>query len=273
MIFQADLHCHTTCSDGSLTPVQLIELAKKKGLQGLSITDHDTIAAYESAIPAAKSAGILLGTGVEFSADFEGTSVHILGYDFLLTNEELRAFCLAHQKRRQERNSAILMKLKQQKMPIEEEELEALTGTTIGRPHIAYLMLQKKYVSSIKEAFHLYLGEGKLCYAPGLPFTVQQTIDLIHKAEGKAFIAHPHLINDSKVILALLKMNFDGIECYYARCALEKERRWLKIAKKYNWLISGGSDYHGDLRPYSPLGCSWVDRSHFLQIFTSSLLL
>jgi 3',5'-nucleoside bisphosphate phosphatase len=268
MTFRADLHCHTTCSDGSFTPAELIALAKKQGLQGLSITDHDTIAAYETAIPLAKEAGIVLGTGVEFSADHNGHSVHILGYDFSLTNLDLLAFCEAHQKRRTHRNRAILDKLKIEGMSIQEEELKSFPAHAIGRPHIAFLMAQKKYVSSIQEAFQLYIGEGKPCYASGQPFTVQETIDIIHQAGGKAVIAHPHLSDDRKTLLALLSMNFDGIECYYARCAPHKERRWLKIAKHRNWLITGGSDFHGAFRPHIPLGCSWVDAPTFQKLFS-----
>lgn len=267
-VFRADLHCHTTCSDGSFSVENILLHAKELGLKGLSITDHDTVDAYEVAIPLAQKIGILLGVGVEFSADYKGNSIHVLGYDFDYTDLGIRKFCEAHQKRRESRNREILKKLRVRNFVVEEEELATLPGTTKGRPHIAYLMIQKGYVRSVKEAFQLYLGERASCYVPGDVFTVQETIDVIHKAGGKAFIAHPHIVDDGKTVLALLKMDFDGIECYYARCIPKQEKRWLKIAKERGWLMSGGSDFHGEMRPYIPLGCSWVDEETFGKIFS-----
>jgi predicted metal-dependent phosphoesterase TrpH len=269
MSFRADLHCHTTCSDGSLTPQELVALAKESGLSGLSVTDHDTIDAYETLIPEARRLGILLGAGVEFSCEFKGKSVHILGYDFRLDSPEIRAFCERHQKRREERNRAILAKLSRIGLVIGEQELPS--AGTVGRPHIAHLMVKKGYVSSFKEAFQLYLGEGKRCYDEGVTFSAQEGVDVIHQGGGKAFVAHPHLLSDGGFIRELLTLPFDGIECHYARCSPEKERRWLKIAKEKGLLISGGSDFHGALKEHIPLGSSWVDEECFHKIFQKPL--
>ncbi len=265
-MFRADLHCHSTCSDGTLTPVQLVERAKKQDLQGLSITDHDTIEAYDTAVEAARDLGILLGTGVEFSSEFQKMSVHILGYNYSLTSEPLREFCRKHKERRRGRNLAILAKLARLNMKIEEEELP---GRSIGRPHIAQVMMQKGYVKSIKEAFNLFLAEGKCCYDPGAAFSVTETIEIIHNAGGKAFIAHPHLLANGAKMRVMFQEAFDGIECYYAHSYPALEKRWLKIAKDKNWLISGGSDFHGDIRAQIPLGCSWVDEETFHKIFSA----
>lgn len=262
--FRADLHTHTTCSDGTLSPLELLENAIKIGLRGLSITDHDSIDAYEIAIPKAKELGILLGTGVEFSSQYRDCNVHILGYGYDLNDSGIQAFCKKHKERRCNRNRAILEKLAKQSMPIEEEELQ---GNTIGRPHIAQLMVKKKYVASIKEAFSYYLGDHKICYVPSHVFSIEETISIIHQAKGKAFIAHPHLLKEGKIIKELLQFSFDGVECYYSRCHLEKEKRWIKIAKEKGLLMSGGSDFHGSIKPDIPLGCSWVDEETFYQIF------
>lgn len=267
-MFRADLHCHTTCSDGTLSPVELVNLAHESGLSGLSITDHDTLDAYETAIPAAKEKGIILGTGIEFSCLFLQKSVHILGYDYSLKSEEIRKFCLSHQKRRIERNRAILEKLRRLRMPIEESELGG--KGTIGRPHIAQIMVQKGFVGSIKEAFNIYIGDGKCCYDAGTGFSAEETIDLIHKAQGKAFLAHPHLLDHGRWVQKLLQLPFDGVECHYSRLPAEKEKRWLRLAKEKGWLISGGSDFHGDVKPQIPLGCSWVDQETFNKIFSES---
>jgi predicted metal-dependent phosphoesterase TrpH len=263
-MFRADLHSHTNCSDGTFTPVELVEHAVAIGLKGLSITDHDTVEAYETAIPKAKELGLFLGTGVEFSSSYKNVNVHILGYNYRVDSLEIAAFCKRHHERRTERNRAILEKLIRLKMPIQESELK---GRTIGRPHIAQLMVQKGYVKTIKEAFNYYLGDNKSCYVSNAPFSVEETVDIIHQAGGKAFIAHPHLMNDGKLVKELLQFSLDGIECYYSRCPLEKEKRWIKVAQDKGLLISGGSDFHGALKPDIPLGCSWVDEATFRRIF------
>lgn len=272
MTFRADLHCHSTCSDGTLSPVELIALAKERGLSGLSITDHDTVAAYTTAIPAAKAAGIRLGTGVEFSCEHQGISVHILGYDYLLDASSIKELCARHKKRRTERNRAILANLKQHRMPIDEEELKKFgEERTIGRPHIAQLMIEKGYVSSLKDAFNRYLGEGKLCYAKGEVFTALEAITSLHQAEGKAFVAHPQLLPKKSSLKEILALPFDGIECYYSLFAKETAQKWLDIAKTKKWLISGGSDFHGAVKPNIALGCSFVDQETFDRIFAHEL--
>jgi predicted metal-dependent phosphoesterase TrpH len=269
-MFRADLHCHSTCSDGSLTPVELVRQAKETGLSGLSITDHDTIEAYQTAPQEAKKCGIFLGTGAEFSASYKKESIHILAYDFSLESEVLNDFCKKHELRRKKRNERILAKLKKYRMPVEIEELEKTfpKAKTIGRPHIAKLMIDKGYVKTIKEAFSHYLGDGKCCYDAEETFSVEETIRVIHEAEGKAFLAHPHLLRSSKLLTQLLVFPFDGIECHYGKFTPQEEGRWVSLAKEKNLLISGGSDFHGDDKTYLPLGTSWIDEECFNKIFT-----
>lgn len=267
--FRADLHCHTTASDGSLSPVELVALAKKIGLSALCITDHDTIDAYATAAVAAKEMGILLGTGVEFSCMHQKESVHVLAYDFPLSSVEIKELCERHKLRRAERNRAILEKLARLGRPVSGERLDLLEGV-VGRPHIAQLMMEKGYVRSIQEAFNLYLGEGKPAYVAGAFFSVTETLEVIHKAGGKAFLAHPHLIVRQKIVKELLKEAFDGIECYYSKIPPIQEKRWLEICREKGWLISGGSDFHGAWKPHIPLGCSWVDEATFQKIFTKT---
>jgi hypothetical protein len=265
--FYADLHCHSNCSDGTLAPGELVLHAKKIGLQGLAITDHDTIDAYRTAVPVAKKLGIRLGCGVEFSCQFQGFSIHLLGYDFSLSAPNVHDLCLRHQKRRESRNRAILEKLKAHQMEIAYEELQG--GHTIGRPHIAQLMVDKGYVKNIREAFHLYIGEGKKCYVAGEPFLVEEALEVLHGAHGKAFIAHPQLLPDDFPVDELLKLPFDGIECYYARL---RKKSWIEIAVGKKWLMSGGSDFHGTVKPEIELGCSGVDKATFDAIFQHELL-
>jgi predicted metal-dependent phosphoesterase TrpH len=255
--FRADLHCHSTCSDGTMTPKELVRYAKEVGLDGLSITDHDSINAYESAIPLAEEIGLRMVSGVEFSSTLSGVSVHVLGYSFSLDHPAIANLCRLHEQRRLERNRAILEKLKKSGMPIDESVLSRSTNTT-GRPHIAVEMVAKGYVGSVQEAFNMYLGDGKSCYAEGQPISTQQTIDAIHEAKGFAVIAHPHLLKNDQVLFALLRMNFDGIEGYYAKFMSAQQKRWVKIGEHKGWLVTGGSDFHGGMKPHNALGSSWV---------------
>ena len=259
--FKADLHCHSSCSDGQLSPLELLNLAHSKELKGLSITDHDTVEAYTPELfDEAKSLGIVLCTGVEFSCQLNDVNVHVLGYNFDLSSERLKNLCIRHQHRRKHRNAKILKKLAANGMPIDEEELSNKVKTNvIGRPHIAYLMIEKGYVTSISEAFQLYIGDGKSCFDPGESFSIDETLEILHEAQGKGFIAHPHLTKRRKILRELLKKPFDGLECYYGNFRASENAKWLDIANRQNWLVSGGSDFHGDLKPYISLGSSWVD--------------
>jgi 3',5'-nucleoside bisphosphate phosphatase len=271
--FRADLHCHTTSSDGSETPEKVIQLAKAAGLSALSITDHDTVDAYKTAIPLAKEAGITLLPGVEFSTVLDQISVHILGYGFQTNDTAIQALCEKHVERRKERNLAVLEKLKAHGMPLSYEDLTSAIptqstskGRSIGRPHIAFAMIKKGYIATVQDAFDKYLGDDCPCYVQGNSFTVDETIDTIHRAKGIAIIAHPHLIKNTSLLNQLLTKNFDGIECYYGNFQSHANTRWLKIAKHRNWLITGGSDFHGTAKPNLCLGSSWIGQEHFQAI-------
>lgn len=274
--FRADLHCHSTCSDGTKTPEQLLNIAKEIGLSALSITDHDTKEAYAVAIPFAKELGISLIPGIELSAHLDGISVHILGYGFDLESPSINELCQWHTQRRKDRNLAILDRLAKHGMQITYEEIETSIPVeyksyprTIGRPHIAFAMVHKKYVANTQEAFNKYLAEGKSCFVRGDTYGVKDTIAAIHKARGIAVIAHPHLIKNTKLLNELLSMDFDGIECFYGKFHPYNHERWLKIAKKKNWLVTGGSDFHGEAKPNITLGCSWIGNEHFQSLLDS----
>ncbi|MDE3045217.1 MAG: PHP domain-containing protein [Verrucomicrobiota bacterium] len=267
--FRADLHTHTYCSDGSDAPEALLRKAKAAGLQGLSITDHDTIDAYSPALfSLASELGIRLLPGVELSSEFNDTSVHILGYGIDIEDASLREFLRTMILRRTERNRNILEKLKKRGLVIDEKELEevarkAFSNRTIGRPHIAEMMVRKGYVRTHQEAFEKYLQEGALCYAPGIKYTPSEVVDEIHRAGGKAVLAHPHFIQRGALLKHLLSLPFQGIECHYGNFHREQEKPWLAIAKEKGWIATGGSDYHGEGRIHISLGCSWVSEATF----------
>jgi len=261
--FRADLHCHTTCSDGTLTPEEMIDLAIQTGLQGLSITDHDTIAAYDLLSEKLQKNGLEIIPGVEFSAVHREVSIHILAYAFPLGSAVIRRFSKQHFLRRQERNEAILSLLQRHKMPVDAIDLQKVCKGMPGRPHIAQAMIEKGYVVSIEEAFKKYLGEGKCCYYPGSRPSVEETLDVIRSAGALAVIAHPQLIKQRRIINQLLEMDFDGIEAYYARFSGYDEQKWVNIAREKGWIVTGGSDYHGEIKPQNPLGSSWVSEETF----------
>lgn len=264
--FRADLHCHSSCSDGTVSPEGLVALAIKSGLSGLSITDHDTVDAYAVALPAAKKTGLKLVSGVEFSASHRRRGVHVLGYAFNLDSPHIAAWCRQHTNRRRARNAAMLQRLADLDMPVTEEEIPAAAGT-VGRPHIAQAMIKKGYVRDANAAFKKFLGEGKPAYVQGTTFSVEETIDVIHKAGGFAVLAHPMLIQRNTIVKDLLQMEFDGLEGYYSRIPDDQERAWQQIAQHKGWLITGGSDFHGDVKPRIPLGCSWVGEETFYLLY------
>ncbi|MBN2478752.1 MAG: PHP domain-containing protein [Parachlamydiales bacterium] len=270
MSFRADLHVHSYFSDGTMSPIELLNLAKEKNINAISITDHDTIEAYSDAVfQHAHSIGVQLMLGVEISSELFNENVHILGYNFDITNKSFKDFLKKVVEKREQRNRKILEKLKNFNIDISEEELEDFTKkigaskTTIGRPHISQLMQKKGITETFQEGFDKYFNDKGPCYVPGFKFSPKEVIEEIHKCSGIAVLAHPHFIRNRKIFDYLLENNIDGIEVYYAKLLPNIEARWERFAVKHNLLITGGSDYHGDIKPFNSLGSSWVDLNHF----------
>jgi len=143
-----------------------------------------------------------------------------------------------------------------------------LPTNVVGRPHIAFFLEKKGVVSSFQEAFEKYLREGASCYVLGDKFTSEEVIGYIHAAGGKAVLAHPHFLKKMKLKSALLSLPFDGIECYYAYFPLHVEKTWLALAEKKKWITTGGSDYHGSVKPQNLLGGSWVGWESFQKLLS-----
>lgn len=275
MDFRADLHIHTHFSDGTNTPEEILHLAKKNNLSGLSITDHDTMAAYSDKLfELAKDLDLKLISGVEVSSELSNVSVHILGYNIDLSYKPFQDFLLQVQEKRNLRNIEILKKLNEKNITISPEELDEfikrknIAKSVVGRVHIAQLMLEKGYVDSFIEAFSKYIKDGGPCYVLGSKFSCKQVIDQIHLAKGKAIIAHPSVFKSSKTLRTLLEYDFDGIEVYYAKLLPQDENKYLKIADEKNLIASGGSDFHGTVKPYLSVGCSWVNEEIFNRLLS-----
>ena len=263
-----DLHCHSTYSDGSLTPIELLELAKQEGFNAIAITDHDTFAGYFEAAKASVSYAIDVLPGIEISTELAKESVHVLGFAFDPYNEKLLQFCLEQRLRRIERNRAILQKLTAAGMPLTEDEIVTSTDPlhTYGRVHIACAMWKKGYVKDIAQAFKRYIGDTKSCYVSAKHCSVEEAIAIIHQAKGKAVLAHPHLIERKSTLRALMQLPFDGIEAIYSRFSEQENRRWILCANEKGWFVTGGSDFHGLAKPYTRLGCALTSQEVFLQL-------
>lgn len=253
---RADLHTHTTCSDGTVTPQDLLQAAKRAGLDVLSITDHDTLRAYDLFEP---DPALQIIPGVELSASFEGYSVHLLAYSFSLQNASMRKLCSQQILRREKRNEEILHRLTRMGCTIKPEELYFTPSDqigSIGRPHIAKILVNKGFAHSMRDAFDRFIGEDAPAFAAGARCSAQDILEIVHAANGFVVIAHPHYIKDKNVLQKMLHCPFDGIEAYYAHFTSDQVPYWLDIARQYNLFATGGSDFHGDVKPHHFLGSS-----------------
>lgn len=261
-----DLHCHTVYSDGTASVDELMDLALQKGLQGLSITDHDTIGAYQEAFEAAKQRNLLLLPGVEISTVFKGESVHLLAYSFSLKDEKFQKLMNQLQKIRKERNLEILRRLEAHGMPLDQKKLKEDIGV-IGRPHMANALLALGHVQSTREAFDRFIGEGMPCFAPGARLDIEKVIKRLHEANAFAIVAHPHLLKNPALEEELFQLPLDGLEVHYANFNIEEEKKWKKIADERNWIKTGGSDYHGLNKKHIELSASYTREETFLKLW------
>ncbi len=239
-----DLHLHTLHSDGELTAEALLKLAASKNLSCVSITDHDTFAAYATAPQIAESMGVELIPGIEISSMDKGRDVHILGYFCDIQNKEFSAALDIQHERRKDRIRASLEKLRNLGINIEYKLVEQFcTGVSIGRPHIAVAMIATGYVSSFSEAFDRYLGEGAPAYSPPIGMVSEEAISLIKKSGGLAVMAHPEYTNADDLIPKLVEWGIEGIEVYNYKTT-KNVKKYKKIAQKYGLVETGGSDFH-----------------------------
>lgn len=258
-----DLHIHSTASDGSFSPSEVVTLAKKQGLAALSLTDHDTLAGLAEAEEKAQELGIEFIRGCELSAKFLDTDVHILGLyvpknKALLTNleKELAIFI----ERRNTRNKKIVTKLQEHGINITLEEVEQEAGgNVIARPHFANALIKKGVVTSTKEAFEKYLARGKLAYVEREVISPHHAVTILKEAKAIPVLAHSKLIKCTEqeyfnLIEELIPLGLKGLEVYHSVHSFEDERYYLGVAKKYSLCISGGSDFHGKSKPDIKIG-------------------
>jgi len=252
---KADLHTHTTASDGAYTPEDLLKYARKKGLQTISITDHDTIKGYLEAVEIAEKYGIEIISGIENTVIWKGKEVHLLAYGFDAKNDEILSLIYRQRNARKERMEIIVDQLQKQGLAINIDEVkaEARTGN-IGRPHAAEVLKNKGYVTTVNEAFIRYLSFEKLNEVKAGYAGIDEVIDIFKKGGGVLSLAHPGPLYSSKEVQELVSLGIDGIECIHPSHSFSVQRIFTALAERENLLITGGSDFHGkgtsDYDPY-----------------------
>ena len=254
-----DLHLHTTFSDGSQTPTDVLALAGKAQVTALAITDHDTVAGLPEAIAAGHSLGIEVIPGIELSSRWGQTELHILGYFLDWNDQELQRRLTRFQDARHVRNPRIIEKLNALGIHLTYDDVKALAGNaSIGRPHIARVLIEKGYVTSAKEAFERYLADGAAAHVPRELPEPAEAIAVIRAARGIPVLAHPSWLDRSegiyKICERLKAVGLAGLEVHYSTHRPEQTMAYLDVARRLGLLVTGGSDFHGVTKPDIEVG-------------------
>jgi len=259
-----DLHIHSNLSDGTFTPIEIINLAKKTSLKGISITDHDVIP-DKKIFSYAQNNKIEYIYGIEFSTNI--TNLHILGYNIDINSKYILNYIAEQKKEREIALQKMCEKTKKYGIPIFFEELkEKIKFSMPGRPHLAELMVEKGYVNNIYEAFKKYLKSNKPIYVDYPKKNFSMIIDIILKRNGFPVLAHPGILPLEKftsLFPKILKQGLKGLEVFYSRHTVAQTKYFLRIAKEYNLIITGGSDFHGEIKPDIKLGSAGLSEDYF----------
>ncbi|ACL75196.1 PHP domain-containing protein [Ruminiclostridium cellulolyticum] len=255
-----DLHTHSTASDGSMSPAELVRHAKAIGLAAIALTDHDTVDGVEEAINEGKRSGIEVIPGIEISVRYK-PEMHILGlFPDCDKYINIRSELYVVKKGRQDRNRKIINRLNELGIEITEDEVKNVAmGDITGRPHIARVLVAKEYVKNINEAFDIYLSKDGLAYFQRFELEPADGIKAIRKSGGIPVIAHPVFLrknyNEMDELLGELKgYGLAGIEAYYSENTKEDTGNFLRLAIKHGLVVTGGSDFHGIFKPGIELG-------------------
>jgi predicted metal-dependent phosphoesterase TrpH len=257
-----DLHSHTTASDGTYSPVQLVDEAGRTGVRILGITDHDTFSGYDQALPLARQSGLELICGIELSTKLHGHSVHLLGYffDAHVPNDRglagFRSWIRELQASRRERNVRLVARLQELGLDITLDEVQARGGEMTGRPHFAQLLLEKGYVSSLQQAFDDYLDESAKGYVTRNEPRFGEAVEHIRGAGGIASLAHPVRMREdlAAALPGLREAGLNAIEAYHSDHNAALTEQYLRLAEQNGLLVTGGSDFHGAAKPEIRLG-------------------
>ena len=261
MAFLIDLHTHSTASDGSFAPREVVRLAGEGGLRAMALTDHDTIDGLAEAIAAGAEYGVEVIPGVEISAFFPGGTMHILGLFIDYTDGLLDKRLAVLKQARADRNPQIVAKLNGLGIPITMEQVKRLSGGgQVGRPHIARALLEGGYIRSFPEAFDKFLGNRGPAYVEKFRFPPKEAIVMIREAGGIPALSHPFTLELGSayalknLLMELKDLGLAGIEVFYSDHTPEQMALYLKLARELGLLITGGSDFHGQNKPEVTLG-------------------
>ena len=272
-----DLHTHTTASDGSVQPSELIRLAVEQGLEALAITDHDTLEGWDEAVPVAAKSGLTLIGGIELSTRLEPElvemvqpwmgsrrlpSIHLLGYFVAaVPSDEFRAWIVGHQESRRRRNDQLINKLRGFGFDITLEEVSRLGGKLTGRPHFAEALLRKGYVKNRQEAFDLYLADHAQAAVEREEPGLVESIGMLKRSQAVPVLAHPVRLpfaDQPKALRALLAKlsaaGLEGLEVWHSEHSQEQQTLYEDLAREFGLVATGGSDFHGSHKPSIGLG-------------------
>jgi predicted metal-dependent phosphoesterase TrpH len=246
-----DMHTHTTASDGMCSPADNVRQALQAGLAAVAITDHDTVSGIEEARMEGERIGIEVVPGVEISTMDRGVDIHILGYYLDYQDPVLLQRLSRLRDMRNDRNSLILNRLNELGIHITMDEVNqhliSHTGDdqSIGRPHIANVLVARGIVDTVADAFELYLGKGRAAYVNLPRISPREALDWVREAGGKAVLAHPGLYNNEDIVHDIIQLGIHGIEVYHSDHTEAQRQYYYELATRHGLLITAGSDYHG----------------------------
>jgi predicted metal-dependent phosphoesterase TrpH len=257
----ADLHIHTTASDGLLTPCQVVEKAKEIGLDAIAITDHDSVSGISEAIECGDKHGLEVVPGVELSAEFGARELHILGYFVDWTSSKLNKHLEKMREARVDRVRKMVEKLRVLNVEVELDRVLEIAGTgSVGRPHVARAICEVGAAPDIVAAFSRYLNRGAPAYVERFKISPIETVTLIVNCGGVACLAHPGGIGKDEIISTLIKAGLRAIEVYHPDHSPSVSEKYLSIASRFGLIVTGGSDSHGTgLNGSMPIGSFTVD--------------
>lgn len=245
---KADLHLHTNKSDGLLSPEQLVRQARKCELKAIAITDHDTIEGLQEGLDAGKRYKMEVVPGIEFNTNIDRGELHILGYFFDYTDMKLLKLIDKIKNARFNRVISMVQKLRKLGLNISFEDVlsKAKKDASLGRPHIARVLVESEYVSNIQEAFNKYIGSNCTAYVERYKLEPEEAIEIIIKSGGVPVLAHPGILNNTKHMYRCIESGIQGIEVYHSKHTAEQTIKFESIAREYKLIPTGGSDCHGD---------------------------
>jgi len=239
----ADLHLHTSFSDGTFSPEELAGHGQRLGFAAMALTDHDSVEGCARMAAACGAAGIEFITGAELTAEHDDTEVHLLGYFLDTQNKRFLAEIAKFQAVRQNRIREMVARINELNIPLEAESVFALANCkSPGRPHV---MVEAGFCKTADEAFARFLKKNRPAWVPKAKMSALEGVELIHQAGGLAVMAHPGLNRTDEIIPALVNAGLDGIECFHTKHSTAMSERYLEMADKFHLLVTGGSDCHG----------------------------